>query len=58
VCAEAIASYELDFLLFTDLGMDFSTYGVAYSRLATYQVLLSSLSTLSFFADSRVVVFV
>lgn len=28
----------LDFLLFSDLGMDFSTYQVAFSRLATYQV--------------------
>jgi hypothetical protein len=35
---DTIAAYGLDFLLFTDLGMDFATYGVAYSRLATYQV--------------------
>lgn len=28
----------LDFLLFSDLGMDFSTYQVSFSRLAPYQV--------------------
>ena len=29
---------ELDFLFFSDIGMDFSTYSIAFSRLATYQV--------------------
>ena len=33
-----IAREELDFLMFTDLGMDFITYALAHSRLATYQV--------------------
>ena len=33
-----ISYEELDFLMFTDLGMDFITYALAHSRLAVYQV--------------------
>eukprot|EP01041_Mallomonas_annulata_P002642 gene2642-5184_t len=33
-----LASYELDVLIFADLGMDFSSYALAFSRLATIQV--------------------
>jgi len=33
-----LGAADLDFLLFSDLGMDFSTYQVAFSRLAPYQV--------------------
>ena len=33
-----ISYEELDFLMFTDLGMDFITYALAHSRLAGYQV--------------------
>ena len=33
-----LGAAELDFLLFSDLGMDFSSYQVAFSRLAPYQV--------------------
>lgn len=33
-----ISNDNLDILLFADLGMDFSTYALAFARLATYQV--------------------
>lgn len=33
-----ISREKLDFLLFADLGMDFTTYALAHARLATYQV--------------------
>ena len=35
---EQIALAGLDFLVFADLGMDFSTYALAHSRLARFQV--------------------
>lgn len=38
IAREEIAKYELDFIIFTDIGMDFSTYALAFSRLATYQI--------------------
>jgi hypothetical protein len=33
-----IAEDNLDFLIFADIGMDFSSYALAFSRLATFQV--------------------
>lgn len=35
---QEISKAKLDFLIFADLGMDFITYVLAHSRLATYQV--------------------
>jgi len=38
VAREEIGNYALDFIVFADIGMDFSTYSLAFSRLATYQI--------------------
>jgi hypothetical protein len=39
IVRSVIEKDKLDFLLFTDIGMELSSYLMAYSRLATYQVL-------------------
>ena len=44
-----ISSARIDFLMFTDVGMDFTTYALAHSRLARYQV--KSLSSSTFFSS-------
>lgn len=33
-----LSQMQLDFLIYADIGMDFNTYVLAYSRLAPYQV--------------------
>lgn len=33
-----LSQMRMDFLIFADIGMDLSTYALAYSRLAPYQV--------------------
>lgn len=38
---EVITAAQLDFLVFTDVGMEFSTYALAHSRLAPIQVRVS-----------------
>ena len=40
ILRQQISNFQLDFLIFADLGMDFSTYALAHSRLARYQVIL------------------
>lgn len=38
VIRDVIAATRLDFLIFSDIGMDMITYSLSYSRLAPYQV--------------------
>ena len=40
ILRQQISNFQLDFLIFADLGMDFATYALAHSRLARYQVIL------------------
>jgi len=38
VIRDVVGHVQLDFLMFTDIGMDLTTYALAFSRLAPYQV--------------------
>ena len=38
ILRQQISQFQLDFLIFADLGMDFATYALSHARLARYQV--------------------
>ena len=46
ILRQQISKYQLDFLIFADLGMDFATYALAHSRLARFQVIVLFIYTL------------